>query len=237
MSGHWLSINLSRGGLAMNLDLRESSFAELIAFVFDHPPTDHRHDWFRPGDDAAFDEDLQVDPSTQVRHLATLFRDPKYALAAFEARQVDNGFWFIGVYQAECFLDQIWNFSVPRAQRLSCIAEVPRLYSELFLPLGLDEQTNMFGDFLTKHPCDPEALPAGNDAIEFEANRDALLSVFEHVLSIDDPRAQRGALHGIGHLRHHAGPKLAQDFLDTHADLSSDLRLYARAVARSEWIL
>jgi hypothetical protein len=218
----------------MILDLHGTSFEEFVRRVFDHPVEDgDRHSWY-DGDGEA--SDVHFDPDLQIVHLTRLFGAPRDALGHLSPGQIQAGFWFIGGYEQEAFLDQLWNPAVSRDARAAGARAIPRLYAELFLPLGLEVISDMFGDFAVKNVCDFEFPARRGVALDVEPMRDVFLDVFTEILAIPDRRAWYAALHGLGHLRHERAPDIARAFLETHA-VDDRLRAYAGDVIQGKRIL
>jgi hypothetical protein len=228
----------------MKIDLRGTTFEDFVQVIFDHPAGGEPHSWFHALDDVYSDESLAAgdidyvarDPALQVAHLAQLFRAPREALARFTPEQINAGFWFMGSAENDAFLLELWNPLVPRADRITAARQIPTLYSDLFLPLDLDEHSEMMGDFLVKDVCD-FAYPQRVELLDVDGMRDVFLSVFHDVLQVSDPRAWAGALHGLGHLRHPAVATVIEPFLAATPALPHELREYAQSVLAGDRIL
>ena len=228
----------------MKIDFRGVTFDEFIRLVFDQPLGKEHHEWFYSIETDYTDEeldsgevdDIALDPAVQVAHLTRLFAGPRESLSHLTRAQINAGFWFLACAENDSFLQQLWNPTVPRADRLACARHIPTLYSALFLPLELDELTWMFGDFAVKDIYDFGSTERFQPT-DVDGMRDVFLDVFDDVLHIPDPRAWHGALHGLGHLRHPRGAELIRRFLTSQPALPSELRDYAERTLAGERIL
>jgi hypothetical protein len=209
----------------MQIDLRDASFDAFLTAVFDHPPPTEGEDlnaWYWNSD-----PDFLVDPARQVAHLTRLFREAGALANRFSTAQIEQGFWLIGSSASEPFIEHLWNAAVPWPERAACVAAMEQLYADCLAVGEYDSVDYMWTDFLAHGYDFGSRHPA--ESAEDARMQQALFDLFARLLARPEPICQYAALHGLGHLRHPAGPGAIAAYLAAHPELTPEQRRYAES--------
>ena len=233
----------------MYVDLRQASFDEFVAFVFDHPVVERD---YAPDEDGLirydpdapkewyWEDDLRVDldPARQVALLTELFRDPSVLRWRFTPEQRDQGFWFIfGAGGEEYFTRFLAEDVVPWPARQACIEAIYDLYAGLFLDEPWGTAPFMLWDILLDRFWSGEDDELPLSRAQERPVRDTFFRTLSRILALPSPECQHAALHGLGHLRHPDTAAVVAEYLAAQPQLDPDLREYAERVRDGEDIL
>ena len=211
----------------MNKDLRDSSYEDIIAFVFDHYPEDEVDDkWYWKQD-----VEVEIEPRQAIAFPTRLCNNAGRLVDEFTMRQIAEGIYYLfGAGAGFEFLSPLWNPDIPWPDRQTCIRAIPNLYSQVFErdPDGSAGCAYMLWDLIAYDyycgNCDPAT--SAEDARVQDAMFDALVSM----LQSDHPETQAGAIHGLGHLQHRSGTRVIRELLSSTRELDSRVRKYAAEV-------
>lgn len=221
------------------IDLRDATDEQLAAFAFDRPVADESGKEWWWGEELEH-ADIALDPWRVVAFLTRLFREPWSLLDRFSAAEVNQGFWFlIGGHAEPGFRESLWSADVVWSARAACIAALPSIYAELWVPLGFREpDADLGAGFMI-----PDWLASDYDhgartraKVEDRRVQDALLSAFRAMLRADDHDTRKAGLHGIFHLVHPDGNAAVREFLEANPALDPDLRKYAENGLAGRWL-
>jgi len=217
------------------VDLRNVSYGEWLAFVFDHEPLPDGADIGRAWYNANVLE-IEAGPARQVSYLTRVFESPEVLAGRYTTNQIEQGFWFMlgATSGQEAFRDALWDAAVPWAEREACIRAVPTLYERLF---PRDEDNEGIPFMLWDLLADDYGHKLRNPAADEEDRRvqGAMLEAMRQMLlSSDSPIAQRAGLHGLFHLAHPMGHALIRTYLESRWGISASLRTYAEQVVRGD---
>lgn len=208
-------------------DLRNASYEEIVAFVFDHWPEEEVDDkWYWN-----LQEDVQIEPRQAIAFLTQLCNRSGELFDQFTPEQIAEGIHYVfgagGGYE---FYRHVWNPSIPWPERRACIHAIPRLYSDVF-ERDFEELQScafMLWDSIAydyycgnRHPT--------TDAEDARV-QDAMFEALVSMLKSDHPETLRGAIHGLGHLEHRDGNRTLRDLLSSSRRIPSDVRTYAAEV-------
>ena len=203
-------------------DVSKLDFEGFIRFFFARPP-------LGPGESFTLtfcpDNTLSqlADPRRVVTHLGamcTAFRDIGQR---FDLTQLNQGLW--AMFSAGEFELQrtLWDNAVPLADRVACLRSMRVPYLEFVAghPAPVMENVfDMWWDMLLSSFWSQRDVH--RDYARLDSNDRAILdAVFETldaILANDDPRCQRFALHGLGHLHHPRVPERVTRFMQVHAN-------------------
>ena len=213
------------------------TFEDWLKWAFDHPVAakgEKEWWWHLPDED---DGGIWLDrpPIQALTFVTRLFENPLPHLSRYSDAQIDQGLWFI-VFQTnskhfECLIDGRIDFGI----RKRCIRSVENLSRALFAPRCSDEVIHGTKplDSICYMLWDLVIQDAYRDGTYSEVRDPKIDKEFVHtlarILTIASIGCQQSALHGLGHLVHHAqlGRDIVQQYLDEHPNLRSDLREYA----------
>jgi hypothetical protein len=214
-------------------DIREASFEEFVAFLFDHDVVPDPEDinvgpfpWYWH---AKVDYDAPRVASFYIR----LFNAPGFLLSRFSADQLEQGFWAILSEILDCSVSTIiWDTSVPFEIRERCVRSMFELFAQLFAAEPLDTSSAMWWDSLAfDWDCGNRARANGG---EDQLMQDVMFTTLAKLLELPAVTCQSAALHGLGHLHHPGTEQLVQEYLARNKSIDADLRKYALKAATFE---
>jgi hypothetical protein len=223
------------------------TFDEWLKWVFDHPVADEGDkEWWWDEPDA--DEGgrwLDRPAIPALTFVTRLFEDPEAHLSRYSDAQIDQGLWFI-VFQANSkHFKWLIDGRVDLGLRKRCIRSIENLSRVLFAPRcsgdalngtqPLDSICGMIWDLVIKDAYHLQDNIDGtySEVRDPEIDRE-FARTLARIIAIPSIACQQSALHGLGHLVHHAqlGCEVVQQYLDDNPNLRSDLREYAlKAIA------
>ena len=220
------------------------TFEEWVRYVFDHPVLDPQW-WWQDEDTGLYQAwNERVNPGRTLAYLTRLFEDPSGLLGRFTRAQINQGLNLLVSPACSNHMSVLRDQSLPWPDRRRCIEAMVPLYGELMAPVyGDDLGHNEHG------PCDPErptfscymwwdVIPLHGGLGEPDGVRidDAVLRVFEQVLTLRAESCLESVLHGLGHWHDDLPDRtepIVREFLK-RTDLSPALRRYAEYAAVGE---
>lgn len=221
------------------LDLSSKTFEEFVEFFFAREVVPDEEQFDRLLRDALgqqYDQTVPSSPIVIVAHMTRLFSEfgriaPRYSLA-----QVDQGIWGILGERLRLY-ELLWDASVPLPHRVECIRSMYSVYSDFVFNLKVRDTENCFYMWwdliLYGFWFQPKLSKKGTemgDVSKLDTESllllDVMFETLKRILDLPDPRTQRYALHGLGHLHHPAARETVQKFINSHkTDLTEeDLR-------------
>ncbi len=215
-------------------EIIEASFEEWIDFVFSKDVTER--DWIS-GDDFP---NWSVTATTTLDFIEKTFRESASVLANFSNSQLSNGLNFIHNASHSDTVHLFQSGNLPLERRISCLQSIWFLYSDCFAKRCDNVLSNWNEvDNPLNGVCymwwDIFVLYGNGDSAEEKLLSSECLSVMKSALEIDHVACQESALHGLGHWQDSYPNEVSaiiNDFLESHSDLESKLRNYARAAQR-----
>lgn len=203
-------------------DISEYSFDEFITFLFAHEPSEdwkRKEPWF-------FSSEVTYDPQTVCAYYVQLFRQPAFLLERFSTAQLVEGFWAIHGGNLDCSVSLvIWDTDLPFAAREECVRSMADLFNLLFASGSLQDSSMMWWDSLCYDwYCGVRNRENGGEDLQMQ---NVMFETIASILWLDSEPCQRGALHGLGHLRHPKTRELIQRFIAEHPSLKAELEDYA----------
>lgn len=209
----------------MAVDLTRCSYAQWLAFVFDHPvPQAAEKEWYWQ------DEwEHEADYSRVLEYLVRLFRNPTFLPDTYSQEQLEQGFWFL--LRPMGFLEEaLKDTKLEWRLRRECITSMGDLFERLFAvnPLA-DSACYMWWDliisgyFETSHTSWDPLIVEDKDAEAQEAVYETLC----RILKLDSRECQKSALHGLGHLNHPLTEPTIEAYLNEHPMIDVELKEYA----------
>ena len=211
----------------MHLDLRQATYDQFVAFVFDHYPEDEVDDkWYWKTD-----AEITTDPRRAVEYLTKALSSGRDLLEQFTHRQIAEGFhYLLGAGAGPEVLEQLWNADVPWPDRRRCIMAIPKLYTDVLEQEadGVGGCAYMLWDLVAYgYQCgNRDATTNPEDA----RVQDAMLEALRPMLNSRHPETQAGALHGLGHLCHRDTARTIREFLASDKPSNAQVRAYAASV-------
>jgi hypothetical protein len=218
-----------------NLDLSAKTFDEFVEFFFarDTVPDEEQFDYFlidRIGQQ--YDEAVPSSPDVLVGYMTKLFSEFGQIATKYSLAQLDQGIWGILGENLRMY-ELLWDSSVPLPKRVQCIRSMYCVYSD-FVALSkvevLENCFDMWWDlilhgFWFQWKIWRAGITTG-EVSKLDAEARALLDVMfetiKRILDLPDPRTQRYALHGLGHLHHPGVRETVQDFIDKNKSNFTD---------------
>ena len=211
----------------MDSDLRSATYAEIVDFVFDHYPEDEVDDkWYWH-----LEEDVQIEPRQAVNFLTRLCSVPGELVTRFTLPQIAEGLNYLfgpgGTFE---FGEQLWNSEVPWPERRACIRAIPNLYAQVFERDvdGIGGCAYMLWDWIAYGYYCGNRDPARS--AEDARVQDAMFEALVSMLQSDHAETLRGAIHGLGHLRHRDSDRVIRELLSSSRELDQEVRAYAAQV-------
>jgi len=211
----------------MNTDLRNASYDEIVAFVFDHwPEDDVDQKWYW-----RLQDEVQIEPRQAIAFLTQLCNRAGELVERFTPAQIAEGLNYVfGAGGQFEFYGQLWNPSVSWPDRRVCIQAIPRLYTDVFEHDldGIQSCAFMLWDSIAYGYCCGNHDPA-TDAEDARV-QDAMFEALVSMLKSNHPETLRGAIHGLGHLEHRDGNRAIRELLSSSRSLPAHVRTYAAKV-------
>ena len=191
-------------GHVMDRRIKEASFEEWLAYVFDRPECDFGDHWSFGSESPDWDTPQEL----SAQFIARTYEDPAHWLPRFSNAQIAAGLEFTwnpafgGVYSALCHV------STPIPLRQRAIRALVPLYEDCFRPRCLAALSHL-GEAV-ENPLngacymywDVCPLYAQSEKAEHQIMDDECLRVMEATLQIDHDACRESALHGLGHWQH-----------------------------------
>lgn len=220
------------------------SYEAWVNYVFDHPVLDPQWWWRREEMELYQEWNECAQPARTLGFLTRLFEDPSALRSRFTRAQINQGLTLLGDISCSSHMFVLRNRLLPWADRRRGLEAMVRWYSELMAPV--------YGDDLGHNeaePGDPER-PTYACYMWWDVNglhgevgdkdgdriNEAVLGVFEQVLTMREESCLESVLHGLGHWHYLFPDRVAaivRAFL-TRTDLSPALRRYAEYAAAGE---
>ena len=211
----------------MSPDLRNATYEQVIDFVFDHYPEDEVDDkWYWK-----LEDDVQMDPRQAIGFLARLCTHTDEVVTQFTLAQIAEGVnYLFGAGGRIEFGAQLWNPEVPWPERRGCIQAIPNLYAQIFErdSEGIGGCAYMLWDAIAYDYYCGNRDPA--KSAEDARVQDAMFEALTSMLRSNHPETLRGAIHGLGHLRHRESNRAIRELLSSSRDLTPEVRGHAAQV-------
>lgn len=207
-----------------------SSLAEWIGYVFDHPVTDPAWHW------VADAPEWEGPPALVATHIAETFGDSGRLLSRFSDEQLNQAFWFLVSNTCSEFMYALVDPGVPSLSRLRALRSFVPLFEQVMATRcsshlshldepganPLNSACYMWWDILPIHGHPEESARA-----EFDAE---VLVVLRRLLAIPHDACRESALHGIGEWCHYYPQvsRIVEDFLASTPNLRPELVSYAQ---------
>lgn len=213
--------------------LKDISFEEWVAHVFDHEVRVQQAEWY-------FDSDCDYwdgPPEVTIAYITRLFEDPIPYLQQYSDEQLNQGFWYLVPNTGSNHMFALVNRSVSIEARKRCVRSFFSLFEQLFAKIcsphlshldepgvnPLNSACYMWWDIIPIHgwPDNPT-----RQALDQE-----FLTAMARIINLDSVACQESALHGLGHWEmYYPNPvhKIINSFIANHPDSRSDLLTYAK---------
>jgi len=217
------------------------SYEEWVRYVFDHPVLDPQWWWQQPESGHLQEWDDSADPARTLSFLTQLFEKPEGLIGRFTRAQIDQGLNFLVSNACSGHMFVLSATKLPWAHRRKCFDAMISLYAKLMAVVYQDDLGH-----LHRSPSDPdrptgacymwwENFPYYAGMIHCDRYRinEAVLYVFEQVLTHKAESCLESVLHGLGHW-HIYVPELVEPIVRRflhRSDISRELRRYAEAAA------
>jgi hypothetical protein len=221
------------------LDLSQLSYEELVTFFFDRAapdPSDHTPSFSDEGAECEWSR-----PEVAVRFLTRMCLSFGDICRKYSLGQVNQAIWMTIGFDFE-LVKYLWDNSVPLGERLECIRSMYIVYSDFVAKSDLEIMENCFdmwwdlmaGSFWFQPDFfDHSEIHKGKSSMKLQRGEtskldsdsrallDAMFETLGRILELPDRRAQKYALHGLGHLHHPGVHDLVQKHIDSNrADLT-----------------
>ena len=217
-------------------------FNEWVSFVFDRPVAPRwEEEWCWEDSAEAEFERWAVNPTLNVIRLTHLFRTPA-ALAPFTRDQIGQGLSFLMCPSPYNFGEELYEPTVERGVRLSCIAATPLFFADYlagqcprtkvtYRAHDTDELERVCFMWWDPWPDRGRNEPGADSAAVDSAVLDALAAIGR----LRSVACAESALHGLGH-RYETSPErvdgIVADMLSHSSEWPRELVEYAAAARR-----
>lgn len=189
----------------MGKQLKDLTFEQWLAYVFDHPVDEMKNAWYW---DLDADEWNEV-PEDVIRFLTQAFENAEDVFKSFSDAQLNQGLWFIASNACSNHMLALMDENVPWSERQQCIYSFHRLYEQCFAKRCTPHLS---------HIDEPGAGPLNGvcymwwDIIPIYGKPDdpmrkefdqTILSIMDSTLQLDSIACRESALHGLGHWQRH----------------------------------
>lgn len=217
------------------------SYEEWVRYVFDHPVLDPRWWWQEPASGYFAEWDESADMARTLAFLTRLFQSPEGLIGRFSRAQIDQGLNFLVSLSCSDHMLALRESRLPWADRRACFDAMISLYAKLMAPVYQDDMCcsprGPRGPELPNYACymwwDVIPLYGGMDHEDRDRITDAVLHVFEQVLTLKAESCLESVLHGLGHWHQFVPSRtepIVRRFLE-RTDISPGLREYAEYAA------
>ena len=216
----------------MGRQLKQLTFEQWLAYVFDHPVDDSKLEWYwDPGADR-----WDGPAADTIQFLTQAFENAPALFQPYTDAQLNQGLWFIVSNACSNHMFALLDTEVPWLARQRCIRSFHSLFEQCFAKRctshlsHLDEPgasplnlvCYMWWDIIPfgGQPNNPERS-------EFDPE---ILNVLESTLQLASIACQESALHGLGHWQQDYPQRVTEiiaNFLQGQVDLRAELRAYA----------
>ncbi len=217
------------------------AFDAWVEFVFDHPILEPRWWWQTPQSGLYQFWNDEARPALTLSHLTTFFRSPGAVVERYSRSQIDQGLNYLFSNACSSHMFSLTNSTLPWTDRLACFEAIVPLYAELMSPVYRNDLGHL--DRTHRDPTRPNyscymwwddtPIHSNMDHPDRERIHDAVLAVFERVLTLKSEACCESVLHGLGHwhsdLPERTKP-MVRRFLQ-RTDISAELRAYAELAA------
>jgi hypothetical protein len=221
--------------------LKDISFDEWVAHVFDHEVPGQQATWYFDCDSDYWDGP----PDVTIEYITRLFENPVPYLQQYSDEQLNQGFWYLVPNSGSDHMFALLDEQVPIEARKRCVRSFYSLFEQLIAKIcspylshlnepdvnPLNSACYMWWDLIPIH-----GKP--NDPARQELDQEILI-VIERILNIDSIACQESALHGLGHWEIYYPDqvhKIIDNFITSHLDSRVDLLNYAKQ-ARTGYVL
>ena len=217
----------------MNTDLRNATHEAIVDFVFDHYPeaeVDDKWYWRQ-------DVDVEIEPRQAIAFLTRICSRAGELTERFTLPQIAEGVNYVfGAGAGFEFFRQLWNPAVPWLERVACIRAIPNLYTQVFEldATGIDGCAYMLWDSIAYGYDCGNHDPSSN--VEDARVQDVMFEALRSMFASDHPETLRGAIHGLGHLKHRDGDRTIRELLSSTRALDADVREYAAKVLEGRFL-
>ncbi len=215
----------------MGKQLKDLTFAQWLAYVFDHPVEDGKQAWYWDVDRDWWEEDA----ADTIRFLTRAFENAAVVFQPYSDAQLNQGLWFLVDNACSGHMFALLDDSVPWSARQRCISSIHQLFERCFAQRCTPHLS---------HLDEPGAGPLNavcymwwdiipiygkpQDPIRKELDH-AVLDVLESTLQLDSIACRESALHGLGHWQHYY-PERVGEIIDRfsmlHRELPEKLHAY-----------
>jgi hypothetical protein len=198
--------------MSFEVDISLIPYDEWVAFVFNHPvpnpPEDT--DWY-------WEFSFEVSkPSQLVEHFTRLCNEFLKLIKQYTPAQVDRGIWCLLGARLD-FGQYLRDEQIPVEARKLCVRSMYRVFADFVSKSDVKEMETcfwMWWDIL----LDGFYIIGDNGHFEDDAREieNTVLGTLSDILQLDDPRTQKYALHGLGHLRHPKARQVVAQYIEMH---------------------
>lgn len=200
----------------MSVRVETPSFEDWVVHAFDHEV--RSPEWYFDLDAA----ECNVSAEVTVAYLTRLFRSALTYLDRYDARQLNQGLWYIADGSGGGHMLALTDKSVPLAERIHCVESFSSLFEDLFALRCSEHLIHLMVPSGAPHP-EPNPLNlvcymwwdimpwegAPKDALRHEFDA-AALGVMERTLSLESSACRESALHGLGHWQRYYPDRVAE---------------------------
>lgn len=215
----------------MGKQLKDLTFVQWLAYVFDHPVDKSKQEWYWDIDSDWWD----CPAADTIQFLTRAFENAAVIFQPYSDAQLNQGLWYIVSNACSNHMFALMDESVPWPARQRCIYSIHQLFEQCFAKRcsphlsHLDEPganplnmvCYMWWDIIpiSGHPQDPARKGFDQD----------ILRVLESTLQLDSIACRESALHGLGHWQHEYPERVGEiidKFSMSHQELPEKLQVY-----------
>lgn len=215
----------------MGRQLKELTFDQWLAYVFDHPVDDTKQEWYWDPEADWWD----CPAADTIQFLTQAFENASVVFQPYSDAQLNQGLWFVVSNACSNHMFAFTEASVPWPARQRCIYSIHQLFEQCFAKRctphlshldepgagSLNPVCYMWWDLIPIYgkPDDPTRKELDQD----------ILRVLESTLQLDSIACRESALHGLGHWQHQYPEKVGEiidKFSMRQGELPEKLRAY-----------
>jgi len=222
--------------MSEEFDLSSLSYDQFIAFFFDRPaPDSNEHLPSFPVERAEWEFSR---PEVAVTYMTSMCKNFAAISREYSLGQLNQALWAIIGLDFD-LVQNLWDNSVSLRDRIDCIRSMYVVYSDFVAKseaFPLENIFDMWWDLIAhnfwsqRDFFDRSALREGRALKRIDTGEvskldsdsrallDAMFETLRRILDLPDRRAQKFALHGLGHIHHPGVPDLVQGYIDKNRD-------------------
>ena len=220
----------NKEGSSKPVNITRYPFKKWVQFSFNRPVAPHHKARYSEQPKRSKSKDWYFqdkwkhycNPKVQIKNVTQLFNNPSI-FDEFTDHQINQGLYYIAF--GSDLPDHLADASIPLSLRKACIQSMESLYQNIFEKRDIQDAAYMWWDWFEGVPRNWTKDPLTKEGKELQKT---MFNALSKTLQLKSERCQKGALHGLNHLKHPKTKAIIQSYLRRNKKLSPWLREYAK---------